>query len=102
MRSDLFKNILKMCLAIIYLIYKEDLVLNNLQWLLCHKTQPNQSEELHYQFSIFINVAYTTLDMVKIYHSSILWLHENPFLSLRLKRSSIHYIFDAINVCHEL
>ena len=22
---------------------KEDLALNNLQWLMCHKTQPNQS-----------------------------------------------------------
>ena len=29
---------------IIYLIYKykEDLVLNNLQWLICYKSQPNQ------------------------------------------------------------
>ena len=28
----------------IYLIYmyKKDLALNNLQWLICHKTQPNQ------------------------------------------------------------
>ena len=28
----------------IYLIYmyKEDLALYNLQWLICHKTQPNQ------------------------------------------------------------
>ena len=28
----------------IYLIYmyKGDLALNNLQWLICHKTQPNQ------------------------------------------------------------
>ena len=23
-------------------MYKEDLPLNNLQWLMCHKTQPNQ------------------------------------------------------------
>ena len=40
-----FKNVInKMCLQIIYLIYmyKEDLALNNLQWLICHKTQPNQ------------------------------------------------------------
>ena len=28
-------------LYLIY-IYKEDLVLNNLQWLICHKTKPNQ------------------------------------------------------------
>ena len=28
----------------LYLIYmyKENLALNNLQWLICHKTQPNQ------------------------------------------------------------
>ena len=28
----------------IYLIYmsKKELALNNLQWLICHKTQPNQ------------------------------------------------------------
>ena len=44
MSSGLFKNgIDKMCLKIIYLIYmyKEDLVLNNLQCLICHKTKPN-------------------------------------------------------------
>ena len=23
-------------------MYKEDLALNNLQWLICHKTQPKQ------------------------------------------------------------
>ena len=23
-------------------MYEEDLALNNLQWLICHKTQPNQ------------------------------------------------------------
>ena len=25
-------------------MYKEDLALNNLQWLICHKTQPNQTK----------------------------------------------------------
>ena len=29
-----------MCLQIIYM-YKEDLALNNLQWLVCHKIQPH-------------------------------------------------------------
>ena len=45
MSSGSFKNVIyKMCYEIIYLIdmYKEDLALNNLQWLICHKTQPNQ------------------------------------------------------------
>ena len=26
-------------------MYKEDLALNNLQWLICHKTKPNQIRE---------------------------------------------------------
>ena len=36
-----------MCLEIIYLIYmyKKDLALNNLEWLMCHKTQPNYNQE---------------------------------------------------------
>ena len=40
-----FKNIVyKMSLEIIYLIYvyKKDLALNNIQWLICHKTKHNQ------------------------------------------------------------
>ena len=43
MSLGLFENVIhKICLEIIYLIYmyKEDLALNNLQWLICHKTQP--------------------------------------------------------------
>ena len=32
-----------MGLQIIYNMYKEELALNNLQGLICHKTQPNQS-----------------------------------------------------------
>ena len=45
MGSDSFKNVIdKMCLEIMYIIYmyKEDLALNNLQWLICHKAKPNQ------------------------------------------------------------
>ena len=51
MSSGSFKNVIyKMCLQIIYIyvicMYKEDLALNNLQWLICHKTQtkPNQTK----------------------------------------------------------
>ena len=44
-----------MCLQIIYLIYmyKQDLALNNLQWLICHKTKPKKHKEfmsLHFDF----------------------------------------------------
>ena len=40
MTTDLFKNfIYNICVYLIY-VYKENLVLNNLQKLICHKTQP--------------------------------------------------------------
>ena len=45
MNSGSFKNIIyRMCIEIIDLIYlyKKDLALNNLQYLICHKTQPNK------------------------------------------------------------
>ena len=45
MISGSFKDVIyKMCLEIIYSIYmyKKDLALNNLQWLICHKTKSNQ------------------------------------------------------------
>ena len=29
-------------------MYKEDLALNNLQWLICHKTKPNQIIYIEY------------------------------------------------------
>ena len=31
-------------------MYKEDLALNNLQWLICHKTQPNQIIYILYMY----------------------------------------------------
>ena len=43
--SDSFKNVInKMCLQIIYTqyMYKQIWAINNLQWLICHKTQSNQ------------------------------------------------------------
>ena len=39
--SGSFKNVIyKMCLQIMYIfdMYKQDLTLNNLEWLICHKT----------------------------------------------------------------
>ena len=45
MGFGLFNNAInKKCLQIMYFIYmyKEDLVLNNLQWLFCYKTIPNE------------------------------------------------------------
>ena len=43
MSSGLFKNfIYKMYLEIIFNMYKKDLVLNDLKWLICYNTKPNQ------------------------------------------------------------
>ena len=47
--SGSFKKLSPKCVykSYIYsiLMYKEDLRLNNLQWLMCHKTQPNQIKQ---------------------------------------------------------
>ena len=43
MSSGLFKNVIrKMCSEIVCLIYmyKKNLALNDLQWLICHQTNP--------------------------------------------------------------
>ena len=42
MQTNKLWLILKCYLQIIYNMNKEDLELNNLQWLICHKIQPNQ------------------------------------------------------------
>ena len=49
MSSGSFQNVIcKMNLEIIYLIYiyKKDFALNDLQWLICHKTKVNQAKSL--------------------------------------------------------
>ena len=49
--SGSFKNVIyKICIYYSYLIYmyKEDLALNNLLGLICHKIQPTSKESLHY------------------------------------------------------
>ena len=64
MSSGLFKNVIdKMCLEIIYLIYtnKKDSALDNLLWLICHKTKPNQkSVFLAYIFILLKFFIYST------------------------------------------
>ena len=35
-------------------MYKEDLALNNLQWLICHRTKPNQTEDCWFSNSIVV------------------------------------------------
>ena len=50
-----------MCLQIKYLIYmyKQDVALNNLQWLIYHQTKPNQTKKckiFHITISFFFGL----------------------------------------------
>ena len=45
------KCVYKSYIPLIYM-YKENLALNNLQWLICHKTQPNKT--ISYIYLIYI------------------------------------------------
>ena len=46
MSSGAFKkcSLQNVCRSYLMYIYIQDLALNNLQWLICHKTQPNQNK----------------------------------------------------------
>ena len=81
MSTGLFKNVIyKMCLRIIYLLYKfkKDLILNNYQWLICHKTKLNLfrlvivSTESH-QASLILCLCCLNLD---IYALSLIFFIE--------------------------
>ena len=34
------------CVCVWVCVYKDDLALNNLQWLICHKTKPNRQSKV--------------------------------------------------------
>ena len=50
-----------MCLQIIYLIYmyKQDLALDNQQWLICHKTKPTQTKPWNYKYKFLVLIIVT-------------------------------------------
>ena len=45
MNSGSFKNVINKIIYLMY-VYKKDLALNNLQWLICHKMKPNQTNHV--------------------------------------------------------
>ena len=49
MNSGSFKNYLQ-TIRLQIKVYQEDLILNNLQWMICNKTQPNQITYLVYMY----------------------------------------------------
>ena len=64
-----------MCLQIINLIYvyKEDLALNNLQWLICYKIKPNTFMEFGYSH-VWQQKGLFVCKSLFILHFFILWL----------------------------
>ena len=91
MSKGLFKNVIyKTCLDIIYLIYmyKNDLVLNNLQWLICHKTKPNH---------INLQAKLKLMSVVSVPRTMTRnFLSQNQFVSWAPCRSA------KVNKCHRL
>ena len=68
------KNVMyKMCLEIIYVfdidMYKQDLALNDLQWLICHKTQPNRIKLYKNSYVNIYNYSHIFI------YESIIFLH---------------------------
>ena len=46
-------------------MYKEYLALNNLQWLICHKTQPNRT------LATCVTIMLTKIiEILKVYHNN--------------------------------
>ena len=87
-------------------MYKEDLALNNLQGLICHKTQPNQtnsyvnnysapsSKQIDSSFYVLQNLLWYYISFLQdINHFSCI-LHLTDFLAIKKWRS--HYFQDHI------
>ena len=68
-------------------MYKEDLALNNLKWLICHKTQPNH---------IYLIYMYKE-DLVL---NDLQWLicHKTQLLHFILAKQTTHYIYIYIYI----
>ena len=62
-------------------MYKQGLALNNLQWLICHKTKPNQAKLVNkILLPRYVNFYRTTISCV---NCSILFnTHEHNFIPL--------------------
>ena len=87
-------------------MYKEDLALNNLQWLICHKSQPNQTKVRAYYMKKFIfskislfkvkGRRYTQKIMIKDFFSmrTVLFSPEEQKFNLKLSSMSSYYPYE--------
>ena len=61
-------------------MYKENLTLNNLQWLICHKNKPNKST--HRRTSEL--EVYLQIEFIVMFRESIFWVGLTPYPSIQL------------------
>ena len=66
-----------------FYVYKRDLALNNLQWLISHKNQTKPITEVLQ----FINVCHYTM-----------WAPPNPIFGKYLPSSWVFFVFDFCNI----
>ena len=92
-----FENVVnKICLEIIYFIYmyKKDLALNSLQWLICHKTKPNQiSHHIAYTFYSPVYCQFLLLCIV-----NFCLYHFLGYLSLLLLLLGFQFYFQFLTI----
>ena len=71
MSTGSFKKVInKICLYIIYM-YKKDLALSNLQWMICHQTKPNLLERAENLSVLFVKSSLKLVDKFTYLGSSV-------------------------------
>ena len=55
------------CVCVCVCVCKRDLALNDLQWLMCLKTRPNQTKPKRYQQTISLQIIYIYIYNIYIY-----------------------------------
>ena len=92
MNSGSFKNVInKMCLEIIYFIYKHKmyLELNDLQWLICYKSKLNQTKlsSLSLSLSIYIYIYIYLADVSFLSYSVRIQISNISLMSKKIMKS---------------
>ena len=102
MSSISFKNVIKkMCLQITYTLYiyiyicKQDLALNNLQWLIYHKTEPSFKSKITFKRIPHKSYMYILFNCVQTNHYHHVAPSARIFLTLSLTTPPYRPLFLA-------
>ena len=77
-KTELFEIELFICI-------KMDLVLNNLQWLICHKIKPNQTKYTYIYIHIYIYIYIRTQTRTHIHPYTYIYI----YIYIRISTSSV-------------